>query len=366
MKIAMVNELFYPFLGGVEIHILNLSLELMKKGHSICVICKRHKGEAAQDTYKGIQIIRVTSYIKLYETLKSKKLDIVHAHMSRVIYSSLGIMFAKFLGYKVVFTPHCFYPPKSLVAKYKKALFDFSFGRISFACIDRMINLTENDRKDAVRLGLLLKKSIIIPNSIIVDKFVNYVSKTNVKEKHNLSKYLLYVGRIDWVKKIDFVIKSLPSINQKIKFVVLGQDTGYKKRLVELAHKLNVQDRVVWVGDVVFDELIAAYKDCLALVLPSLYEGLPTVVLEAMSIGKCVICAKTGGTQYLISDKTDGFLYEFENQSDFIKAVNLVNNLDTEKYSQMRKKMIEKVNSQYRWEVNSKKILNLYKQLAQI
>ncbi len=83
MKIAMVNELFYPFLGGVEIHILNLSLELMKKGHSICVICKRHKGETAQDTYKGIQIIRVTSYIKLYETLKSKKIDIVHAHMSR-------------------------------------------------------------------------------------------------------------------------------------------------------------------------------------------------------------------------------------------------------------------------------------------
>jgi len=117
---------------------------------------------------------------------------------------------------------------------------------------------------------------------------------------------------------------------------------------------------------VVFDELIAAYKDCLALVLPSLYEGLPTVVLEAMSIGKCVICAKTGGTQYLISDKIDGFLYEFENQSDFIKAVNLVNNLDVEKYSQMSKKMIEKVNSHYRWEVNSIKVLNLYKQLVAI
>ncbi len=366
MKIAMVNELFYPFLGGVEIHILNLSLELMKKGHSICVICKRHKGETAQDTYKGIQIIRITSYIKLYETLKSKKIDIVHAHMSRVIYSSLGIMFAKFLGYKVIFTPHCFYPPKSLVAKCKKALFDFSLGRISFACIDRMINLTENDRKDAVRLGLLLKKSIIIPNSIIVDKFVNYVSKTNVKKKYNLSKYLLYVGRIDWVKNIDFVIKSLPSIDQEMKFVVLGQDTGYKKRLVGLANKLNVQNRVVWVGDVVFDELIAAYKDCLALVLPSLYEGLPTVVLEAMSFGKCVISARTGGTQYLISDKEDGFLYEFGNQRNFIQAVNFVSNMSIEKYSQMSKKMIEKVNSHYRWEVNSIKVLNLYKQLVAI
>ena len=366
MKIAMVNEFFYPFLGGVEIHILNLSLELMEKGHSICVICKRHKGETAQDTYKGIQIIRVTSYIKLYETLKKIKFDIVHAHMSRVIYSSLGILLAKFLGYKVVFTPHCFYPPKSLVARCKKALFDFSLGRISFSCIDRMINLTENDRKDAVHLGLLLKKSIIIPNSIIVDKFVNYVSKTNFKEKYMLSRYLLYVGRIDWVKNIDFVIKSLPFIDQKIKFVVLGQDTGYKKRLVELANKLNVQNRVVWVGDVVFDELIAAYKDCLALVLPSLYEGLPTVVLEAMSFGKCVISARTGGTQHLISDKEDGFLYEFGNQRNFIQAVNFVSNMSIEKYSQMSKKMIEKVNSHYRWEVNSIKVLNLYKQLVTI
>ena len=85
-----------------------------------------------------------------------------------------------------------------------------------------------------------------------------------------------------------------------------------------------------------------------------------------MTFGKCAICAKTGGTQYLISDKVDGFLYEFGNQRDFIQAVNLVNNLDAEKYSQMSKKMIEKVNSQYRWEVNSNKILNLYKQLAEI
>lgn len=364
MKIAMVNGLFYPFLGGVEIHILNLSLELMKKGHSICVICKRHKGETARDTYKGIQIIRVTSYIKLYKTLKTIKFDIVHAHMSRKLFSSLGILFAKFLGYKVVFTPHCFYPIKSLIDRCKKTLFDFILGRISFACIDRMINLTENDRNDAVHLGFPLKKSVIIPNSIIVDKFVNYVPKTNFKEKYNLSKYLLYVGRIDWVKNIDFVIKSLPFIDQKIKFVVLGQDIGYKKALVELAHQLNVQNRVTWVGEVVFDELIAAYKECLALVLPSLYEGLPTVILEAMSFGKCVICAKTGGTQYLISDKKDGFLYEFANQKDFIQVVNLVNNLDPKKYSQMRKKMIHKINSQYRWELNSLKILNLYKQLV--
>jgi len=366
MKIAMVYELFYPFLGGIEIHMLNLSLELIKKGHSVCVICKRHKGETAQYIYKGIQIIRVSSYINLYETLKRIKFDIVHAHMSRKIYSLLSILFAKFLGYKVVFTPHCFYPSKSLIDWCKKALFDISLGRLSFACVDRMINLTENDRNDAVRLGLVAKKSIIIPNSINVDKFVNYVSKTNFKEKYKLSRYLLYVGRIDWVKNIDFVIKSLPYIDKKIKFVVLGQDTGYKKRLVELANKLNVQNRVIWVGKVIFDELIAAYKDCLALVLPSLYEGLPTVVLEAMSFGKCVISARTGGTQYLISDKEDGFLYEFGNQRNFIQAVNFVSNMSIEKYSQMSKKMIEKVNSHYRWEVNSIRVLNLYKQLAAI
>jgi len=85
-----------------------------------------------------------------------------------------------------------------------------------------------------------------------------------------------------------------------------------------------------------------------------------------MSFGKCVISARTGGTQHLISDKEDGFLYEFGNQRNFIQAVNFVSNMSIEKYSQMSKKMIEKVNSHYRWEVNSKKILNLYKQLVAI
>ena len=101
-----------------------------------------------------------------------------------------------------------------------------------------------------------------------------------------------------------FVIKSIPTLNKKgirVNYYCVGQ--GSESYLRKVAKKCGVQDQVHFTGSVTHDEIFDLLDECDIYLQPSLQEGLPRALVEAMSRGCPSIGAKTGGIPELLPEE---------------------------------------------------------------
>ncbi|HYX53762.1 MAG TPA: glycosyltransferase family 4 protein, partial [Candidatus Limnocylindrales bacterium] len=170
-------------------------------------------------------------------------------------------------------------------------------------------------------------------------------------------RFLLSVGRLDRVKRGDFLIRALSSLPEDVALVFAGPDAGCRDEWLRLAQDLGLAKRVKILGEVSDADLKAAYQTCSALVLASRYEGLPTVILEAMALGAPVVASATGGTSWLITPGETGFLFAYDDASAFAAAVQ---SALAPEVKQIVSKAHEMVAKQYSWEANLPRIAALY------
>lgn len=120
---------------------------------------------------------------------------------------------------------------------------------------------------------------------------------------------LVFVGRLDAPKRLDLVLRAV----QRLPIVhldVLG-DGPQRERLELLANDLRIGDRVSFCGRQPNDQVHSALRSGRydALVLVSAHEGVPVVLLEAMSAGVPVIASDVGGVGELVRDGETGFTF---------------------------------------------------------
>jgi len=154
------------------------------------------------------------------------------------------------------------------------------------------------------------EKICVIPNGIDPEAFDKIKGDDSVLSKYDLERdgYVLYIGRLNVLKGIQYLIKAFKAIKKKcanLKLVIVG--TGdFEHYLRNLAHE---EKNVVFIGYVESPEVKKVlYENCVAIVLPSLYEGLPIVVLEAMACRKAVVASDVGGIPMLVRHGKNGFL----------------------------------------------------------
>ena len=145
----------------------------------------------------------------------------------------------------------------------------------------------------------------------VSDVVINEISdevrqKRNGKIAHTDSRNitLMTSGAVNvWYKGQHFVIRAIPLLNKMgvhVKYYCVGQgDQGYLKKI---AKKCGVEDQVVFTGAVSHDEVFRLLDQCDIYIQPSLQEGLPRALVEAMSRGCPAIGARTGGIPELLQD----------------------------------------------------------------
>lgn len=114
------------------------------------------------------------------------------------------------------------------------------------------------------------------------------------------------VGRLVPWKHVDQVMKAIGQINAA-GLVIIG-DGPERGPLEELARVLDISDRVYFAGQRSREETFCLMAACDLFVLNSTYEGLPHVVLEAMSLGLPVVATAVGGTPEVIENEENGRL----------------------------------------------------------
>jgi glycosyltransferase involved in cell wall biosynthesis len=120
---------------------------------------------------------------------------------------------------------------------------------------------------------------------------------------------LVSIGSLIPRKNIQTVLRALARTEKSVTLDIVG-DGPEKENLLSLAEELQIASRVRFRGQVNSSEMAELIGQYDVLVLASLSEGRPNVVLEAMAAARCVVCSRLPGTEELISHEVSGLLFD--------------------------------------------------------
>jgi glycosyltransferase involved in cell wall biosynthesis len=159
--------------------------------------------------------------------------------------------------------------------------------------------------------GVLASQVVVIPNGISMSGTSTWKAKSNMGQIDsmrasvgipNLAPILLFVGRLELQKGIDILIARTESLLAQLPshhLVMIGDGT-YRAQAEQFAKRTSVQGRVHVLGR--RDDVRSWMQVSQLLILPSRYEGMPNVVLEAMSEGLPVVTMRVEGVQELLGE----------------------------------------------------------------
>ncbi|MCX7705660.1 MAG: glycosyltransferase [bacterium] len=153
-------------------------------------------------------------------------------------------------------------------------------------------------------LGTISRKLIVIKNGIEFEKF----KPVNSKQKQGNKKIVFTASRLSPEKGIQFLIDAARIVLKErddVRFLIAGEGKC-RKEFEDIVTEYGIQKNVVFLGyrkdipDLILQSDIV--------VLPSLWEGLPNIILEAMAMKKPVVATSIGGTIEIVKDGETGFL----------------------------------------------------------
>lgn len=307
IAICSVGELF----GGVERHILSLLSGLQAHGIKALLILF-HNGElAAQARDQGFEPIILSDQNRflwatsqtLAGVLRQRQIRIVHVHgYKATVFCAMARRWHRFAMVK---TEHGL--PEPMAGKPLRALLDKFYHFLDTAATHMsaatVCYVTEDLRAHHARAHAGLRV-VVIPNGVAI------MNREQFERPPELRKdwfNLVIVGRLDTVKGHSIAIEALAThaTPPDVHLQIIGVGPT-ENELRESAKMRGVTDRVHFLG---FRRNVYDYlAHCDILLMPSLHEGLPYTLLEAMALGTPIIASQVGGVAEVVEHGTTGFL----------------------------------------------------------
>ena len=285
-----------------------------------------------------IKPANIKAYTQLKALIDSEKFDLIHCHtpVGGIITRLAAASSRKKNGTKVIYTAHGFHFFKG--APLINWLIYFTAEKFCSYFTDTIITINKEDFTNAEN-KLSAKKVCYVPG-VGVD--TAYFVGTRGKREALLSEIsadedsiiLLSIGELSDRKNHSVSMKAISQIdNKKLHLVIAG--TGEKREeFLSLAKELGIDGRVHLLG--FRTDVAELLKSADIFLFPSIQEGLPVALMEAMSCGLPVICSEIRGNTDLIDD-TCGVLCNATDADEFATAIRkLIGN------EALRKSMAEK------------------------
>ena len=194
---------------------------------------------------------------------------------------------------------------------------------MSFA--DRILSVSEDLKLHIVNLGIDKNKVHVVPNGVDTDKFkpagkVHARSMLNLPQDKNI---VLFVGALRKIKGVDYLIEAAQSfVDRDTYLFMVGRDDGLKKNLEKRAHELKIANYIKFTGPVNHEDIPLWISASDILVLPSLSEGRPNVILEALACEVPVVATDVGGIPELMVDGETGYLVPAKSPDELSRKIN--------------------------------------------
>ena len=343
MKILHVFDFFSPVHGGGTVDLLyRVALSQSRRGHEVVIYTSDFEldrdfinsvlGVAVHPfpSWLRIGVTRVTPGIIPAARKNLKDFDIIHLHCFRSFQNVVIHHYAKKHGTPYILDAHGSTPRlatgNNSPMVFFKWLYDVFFGYQAMRDADRLIAQTQVGVDEYSNLGADEEKVTLIHPPIDIDEFKELPKIGTFRSRYNIGslKVVMFLGRINWIKGIDFLVKSfaqMASQTQDLLLVIVGPDDGYQKTVEELIEGLGIGEKVLFTGFLNGEEKLAALVDADILVQPSIYEQAARASLEAMMCNTPVVVSKNTGAGEYIQRMDGGDVVEYGDTDGLIKAI---------------------------------------------
>lgn len=320
MNICMVLSTSFPPQEGIGNYVNGLSQRLKEIGHNVTIITRGNLQRTTRETINNIQVIKppfiplYPFYIHIHGLFLNKifksiedQIDIVHIHSplcpliktEKPILATIHTPMLKDTQTRIDESSDVHARIERIMGKYVS--FPVEMDLIKRA--DRITTVATSVADELSDYGLQINDVDVIGNG--VDEKIFYPNDISSSDD-----YILYTGRLDYRKGLFDLIESSKYIlkeHPNISFIITGKGLlidKLKKRVEELGFSNNFK----FVGFVSKEQLIQLYQEATVYALPSHYEGLPTVLLEAMACGCPVAATAVSGNLDVLTHGKDGLM----------------------------------------------------------
>ena len=306
--IAVIGTRGFPGIqGGVEVHSYHLYTH-MQDVHVRLYRRRAYLTELSVQTFPNIEYVdlpstRIKGFEAVWHTLLSvlhimfHRPDVVHIHN---IGPGMFAPLVRLMGLPVVLTYHS---PNYEHSKWNAAARWLlrQCERLSLRFSNRVIFVNKYQMEKCGAPD----KSVFIPNGIDT---VTRSKSTTFLEQYGImpDSYLLAVGRLTPEKGFEYLVEAANRLPQVTQVVIAGasdHDSAYR----DLLERLDTNKKVIFTGFTSGEDLRQLYSHARALVLPSVNEGFPMVLLEAMAYGLPILCSDIPGTRQVDLPEQDYF-----------------------------------------------------------
>lgn len=259
--------------------------------------------------------------------------QVIHLHSSFA--GVIGRLLRPWLpkGVRIVYCPHGWAFSRD----------DSRVSRLAYIWIERClaslanawVAISQHELDAAVAVGIRSDHAHLINNGVRDSQSLKVASAPHLDSTY---LNLLFVGRHDRQKGLDTLLLAMAQLQgQKVRLYIAGAG------VVSHPTKQQNADNIFWLGWLVDDELIAHYRACDAIVVPSRWEGFGLVAIEAMSASKAVIAARTGALSEIVDDGQTGRLVGAENSNELAQVFMETNREELKRWGAAgREKYVEK------------------------
>lgn len=340
MHILLISDVYFPRVNGVSTSIKTFAQQLQKLGHQVHLIAPDY-GVATEDESwitrvpaRSIyfdpedKLMRYAAVMRLLPTLKNRHFDLVHIHTPFVAHYA-GLKLAHALNVPVMETYHTFF--EDYLHHYLPWIPAFAARSLA-----RLISKKQCNQVDAIvapsepMLKVLRSYGVTVRADVIATGLQESSFKPANGDafRHQFgialqTPMLLYVGRVAYEKNIDFLLKMLKLLTEKIPEVLLvitGEGPA-EASLRNLVKNLGIEKNVQFIGYLNREtELNACYKAADVFVFASKSETQGLVLLEAMAQATPVVAIAELGTASILVEG-EGALIAPENALTFMQKV---------------------------------------------
>jgi len=318
--------------GGVEVNTFSVAKELVKRGFDVTIATSisssyqddKHKSITGvrplkPKEYEGVIIERVIETEQLEKLIK--KHDIIHSQVTFSLHPAClyTMEYCKNHGKVHFSTIHT--APDFIRFSSMSGSSEFGFDVAIKKTRDLLNNPLCNISVPATFMINSLLKNVGVSNEITV--IHNGIPPLEKPELNRKTTDLLYLGQMTEKKGVHYIVDAVAMLKKKhpnIKVTMAGSGNGLTV-LKGVVNKIGLKDNFIFKGYVPHSQINNLIASTKALLLPSLTEVWPAVILEAMYLKKIVIASKVGGIPEMLGNGKRGLLFKYMNAKDFAQKI---------------------------------------------
>lgn len=314
-KIRLMQITHDLAIGGLQQVIVNLCRTIDKNKFDVSVLCLRDGGEFLDEVEEmNIKVyvlpqksngVDYFAFLKVAKILRQENIDIIHTHNTQpFIDGTIGAIFSN--TRTLVHTDHA----RNFPDKKRYMFAEWLMSKYAY----KVVGVSEHTSQNLVNYEKISKNKIItIPNGIDESIYNIKINKDNKKKELGIDPSSPVIGlgvRLTQQKGITYLLKAMTSIISAfpdITLLIAGQGES-ESELKNEAKELGVDKNIRFIGPRMDMPEILKILDLY--VLPSIFEGLPMVLLEAMAAGCPIVATDVGGNSMAVIDGKTGVLVE--------------------------------------------------------